>query len=123
MRVAVGGNAERLIKASGRNDRLAPAAGQMRHRTAASLAERRGKAARQGQIETHHGGFTAKPAQRRGLHDRLAGMRGPACFAAARAVAVQEAIERSVDLEADLAAQAASAECWHARLPGWVGPR
>jgi hypothetical protein len=38
-------------------------------------------------------------------------------------MAIQEAIERSLDLEGDLAAQAASAECWHVRLPGWVMPR
>jgi hypothetical protein len=104
MRMPVGGNAKRFIKTSGRNDRLAPAAGQMRHRAAAPLAERGCKASSLRQVETHHGRFSAKPSQRRGLHDHLAGMRSPGCFPATRAMAVQEAIEWSIDLKGDLAA-------------------
>ena len=122
MRMPVGGSAKRFIETSGRNDRLAPAAGQMRHRAAAPLAERRCKASRLRQIETHDRGFAPQPSQRRGFYDHLAGMRSPAGFPATRAMAVQEAIERPFDLKRDLAAQAAALECRHARLLAWPRP-
>jgi hypothetical protein len=78
----VGGNAKRFIEASDMNNRLAPAAGQVRHGAAARLAERRGKASSLGQVETRDRRFSPKPSKRRGFHDHLAGMRSPGCFPA-----------------------------------------
>ena len=51
--VPVGRGAERFIEASGRNDRLTAATREVRHRAAAGLAERGGKASRLRQVETH----------------------------------------------------------------------
>src|SRR5690349_3527325 len=98
MNMPVGGSAERLIEAPGRNERCPPAARHMRHSTAANLAERRGKASSLGQVETHNRRFSPKPAKRRGFNTHFARMRGPARFAAPGAMAVEKMIERSLDL-------------------------
>jgi hypothetical protein len=103
MDLSVGGGAKWFVEGSGRNNRLAPAAGQVRHRAAARLAERRCKASSLGQVETHDRRFSPKPSKRRGFHDDLARMRSPGCFPATRAMAVQEEIEGSLDLKRDLA--------------------
>ena len=110
MNVLIWFGAQPLVEAAGGNDRLTTAARQVRHRAAASLAERGGKAPSLGQIETDDGFMSPEPPQRRGLHDHLAGMCRPGGFSAARAVAVQEMIERCVDLESDVTAKAASAK-------------
>src|SRR5579864_598268 len=123
MNMAIGGGAERFSEASGRHDRLAPAAAQVRHGAAARLAERRCKASCLGQVETHDGYLSPKPPQRRCLHKHLAGMRGPGRFPAARAMTVQEMIEWSLDLERDRATKAAPSKCRHARLLGRYGAR
>src|SRR5580704_14476314 len=105
LHMAIRGGPWRLVEPAGRDDRLAPAARQMRHRTAAVFAERGRKASRAWQVEAHDGGLAAQPAQRCGLDDHLAGMRRAARLAAPRAVAVQKGIEGTLDLERNLAAQ------------------
>jgi hypothetical protein len=122
MNMSVGGGAKRFIEASGRNNRLAPAAGQVRHGAAARLAERRCKASSLGQVETHDGRFSPKPSKRRGFDDDLARMRSPGCFPATRAMAVQEVIEWSIDLKRDLATYAAPPKCCHSRFLAWYVP-
>src|SRR5882757_9114910 len=123
MNMSVGGSGKRFIEASGRNDRLAPAAGQMRHRAAARLAERRCEASGLRQVETHDGRFSPKPSKRWGFDDHLARMRRPGCFPATRAMAVQEEIEWSLDLERDLTTQAAPPKCCHSGLLARYVPR
>jgi hypothetical protein len=107
MNMPIGCDTERVIEASGRNDRLPAAARQVRHRAAACLAECGCEASRLGQVEARDGGLPAQPSKGRGPHDHLAGMRRPCRLSAPRAVAVEEVIERSLDLERDLAAEAA----------------
>jgi len=109
--------AQWLVEGAGGHDRLAAAASQMRHRAAASAAECRGEAARLRQVEPQHGGLALQPAQRGGLDDHLAGMRRSARLAAARAVTVQEFVERPVHLEGYLTAQAAAPERPHLPSP------
>ena len=116
MHMPIGCDTQRVIEGPGRNDRFAAAAGQVRHRAAAYLTECGCETSRLGQIEARDGGLSAQPSKGRGLHDHLAGMRRPGRFSAPRAVAVEEVIERSLDLERGLAAQAAPAKRRHHHL-------
>src|SRR3954471_15829949 len=110
MHVPIGRGAERLVECAGMDDGLAAAAGQVRHRAAAALAEGGGKTAGLRQVEACDRCLAAQPAESRCLHDHLAGMSGPGRLAASRAVTVQEMVEGAVDLERNLAADAAPAE-------------
>src|SRR6516225_973770 len=105
--------AKRLVESAGVNDSLASASRQMRHRAAAPLAEGGGKTSCLWQVVARDGRLAADPAQRGGFDDHLGRMRGSRCLAAARAMAVQKVIEGTLDLEGDLAAEAASAKCCH----------
>jgi hypothetical protein len=87
MNMPIGCDTERVIEASGRNDRLPAAARQVRHRAAACLAECGCEASRLGQVEARDGGLPAQPSKGRGPHDHLAGMRRPCRLSAPRAVA------------------------------------
>src|SRR6516165_6473306 len=114
--VPVGRGAKRFVKCSGVNDGLPPAASEMRHGTAAPLAERRSKAFRLRQVEACDRSFSLEPAERRGFDNYFAGVRAPGRFAAARAMTFQEPVEWSLDLKCDFAAQTASSKCRHPRL-------
>jgi hypothetical protein len=81
------------------------------------LAEGGCKTPCQRQVEAFDETFAAKPAKGRCFHDHLAGMGGPGRFPAARAVAIQEAVKRAIDLKCDLAADAASPVRRHPYLP------
>src|SRR5712671_2336859 len=99
MHVSVGCGTKRVVEGACMNDRLASAAGKMRHRAAALLAEGGCKTPGLRQVETCDRSLAGKPANGRCLHDHLAGMGSSSRFPAARAVAIQEAIKGAIDLE------------------------
>lgn len=90
---------ERLIEAASRNDRLAPAACQMRHWRAALAAERGSKASRVREIIACYDRLASNPSEGGGLDDHLARMCCTCCLTAARAMAIEKLIKRSIDLE------------------------
>jgi len=122
MSVSVGSSPKRFIEAASGNNRLATAARQVRHGAAALPAERGCKASGLRQVEADDGLFSPKPSKRRRLHDHLARMRGSGRLSTTWAMAVQELLKWSLDLERDLAAQATPPECCHCRLPCPVPP-
>jgi hypothetical protein len=104
MNMPIGCDDKRAVEGSGVNNHLAATTRKVRHRAAACLAERGCKTSGLRQIETHNCLFSPEPSKCRGFDNHLAGMGSPGRFPAARAVAIEEAIERSIDFKRDLAA-------------------
>src|SRR5690242_2076078 len=91
----------------------------MRQRRSAIGADRGREATRLRQVEPAHLGLAAGPAEGRGLDHRIGGIGAARRLAAARAVAVDEALEGEIHLVADPATEAASAD--HSR-PAHASP-